>query len=236
MVGGSTAALLARTPPAPAPPPADHTLEQRLITLEHERTELLAELQRLKQADQEAVHQLAIALQEKDDEIRRLSETVSQLQVSRVRIAGAAKKLARPSIQLISEALVATQGPVAGCFTEWSQRNAGTRDEVSEATLVVGLMITPGGTGVMERIVSTPDHHPATENGIPGRSVLEFCVSEQVAGARFAPGAEQLEVEVAVHWSLGQIAMFPVIVGHRPVSAASAASAASGLRRPSDPL
>jgi serine/threonine protein kinase len=220
LVGGSTA-LVARQPPAASAPAPDPALVQRLIAekhaLETERTKLADELRRVHEADRVRTAQLSVALQEKDEEIRRLTETVSQLQASKAKIAEATRRFIKPPLQLISEALSGAQSAVTACFDEWSQRNAGTHDEVSVAMLVVGLAITPEGAGTMERIVKTPDHHPPNDDGVPGRSMLEFCVSEQVVGARFPAGAEQLDVEIAVQWSPGQVIMVPTVTGHHAV-------------------
>jgi hypothetical protein len=72
----------------------------------------------------------------------------------------------------------------------------------------------------MATIVSTPDSHPPMPagGGVPGRSILELCASEQVARVRFPPGPEQLEVEAVAQWSAtGGVSLLPRVVGHHPV-------------------
>jgi len=91
---------------------------------------------------------------------------------------------------------------------------------VPDATLVVGLTVTPDGAGTMARIMSTPDAHPAmpADDGVPGRSILELCVSEQIVRVRFPSGPEQLEIEASAHWwASGLVSLSSKVVGHHPV-------------------
>jgi hypothetical protein len=223
VIGGSTAAVLAKQPPAAiaiAPDPAAiKKLNDEKRGLERQLTQLRAELDQRKDLDRQQIEHVEETLRAKEDEIRELTTTVGELQAFKSRATRAArdagKKPARPGPAALGDALAGASGPVLGCFTEWAQRNAGTRD----ATLVVGLAVGGDGRATTPRIVRTPDSHPPTDDGVRGRSELEFCVSEQVAGARFPAGFETMEVEVAVHWSPGEIRMTPEITRVHPADA-----------------
>ncbi|HEY0192316.1 MAG TPA: serine/threonine-protein kinase [Kofleriaceae bacterium] len=217
VLGGAGAWVMAR-PPLEPPAKPDQTVMQQLIDekrgLEQELRRLRAEMQHRADADHDEVHQLELQLREKQAKLEVLTATVARYEKGRgvaVRAAEPSRRPAVAPIQQITEALDGTRGPVLACFTEWAQRNAGTRDEVAAATLVVLLTISADGHGSMERIVSTPDHHAPTDDGMPGRSMLEFCVSEQAASAHFPAGIEPVDIEVAVQWTPGQIRMLPKV-------------------------
>ena len=133
------------------------------------------------------------------------------------------KKPVKPAgplqMTVVIEALGAAQGPIEGCFKEWAERNQGTHDEVPEATLVVGLTVTADGVGTMAKILRTPDKHPVMPaDGVPGRSILEMCASEQIARVPFPTGPEQLEIEATAHWSsTGEVNLSSRVIGHHPV-------------------
>src|SRR5581483_7168999 len=188
--------------------------------LERQLTQLRAEIDQRKDLDRQQIERVEATLREKEAEIRELTTTVGELQAFKARANANANAIEidrrppRPSTSALGDALAGTSGPVLGCFAEWAQRNPARR-----ATLVVGLLVGGDGRATTPRIVSTPDSHPPTENGVPGRSELEFCVSEQVAGARFPVGFETIEVTVAVHWVPGQIHLVPEITGAHPADA-----------------
>jgi len=225
LVGGTTAAVVVQQHRAKSLMSTDSLTVQRLLDERNravaERQELLDELTRAR-VDRAKLRQLELALEDKEAEIRRLTETVTELQAAKAKSVDARKPVKPAVLQttIVVEALSTAQGPIEGCFAEWAERNQGTHDEVPEATLVVGLTVTADGVGSMARILATPDHHPSvpSDDGVPGRSLLELCVSEQVVRVRFPSGPEQLELEAQVHWAAsGQVNVTPRVVGHHQV-------------------
>ena len=224
LVGGTTAALVAQQQPRPEP--SDPTRIQVLLDeknrKERERLVLLEELQQAR-VDHAELVRLRAALQEKEEEIRRLTDTMSALQVAKAPVVEPPRKVRaagpRQSI-LVLGALASAQRSIEGCFDEWAERNQGTRDEVAEATLVVELSVTPDGVGTLPQVLTTPDKHPAVAGaGVDaelGMSILEICVSEQIVRVRFPPGPEQLDVEATVLWSQGLVNLSPRVTGHHP--------------------
>jgi hypothetical protein len=225
-VGGTTAAIVLQKPPgAPASSGRRDVqqLSEELHRKELQRLELLAQLDR-ERVDQAELVRLRTALLQKEQEIRILVEKVARLQVEQGKLA-VAKKPTKPAVPPRTpepgSALNPARGPIEGCFQEWADRNQGTRDEVPEAVLVIGLTVTPDGIGTMATIVKTPDTHAAVPagGGEPGRSILELCVSEQIARARFPSGPEQLELEVTAHWwSSGRVDLSSSVVGRQPAA------------------
>ena len=224
LAGGTTAALIAQQHARPES--SDTTriaiLNEELKRKELERQELLKRLERAR-VDYAELARLHAALEQKDEEIRRLAETVSMMQVAKLKLLVPIKKLrvAGPTQSiLVIDALAEAQRPIVGCFDEWAERNLGTRDEVADATMVVVLAVTPDGTGTMPRVIVTPDAHPAfggaAVDAVLGMSMLELCVSEQVVRVRFPPGPEQLDVEATVLWSEGLVNLSPRVTGHHP--------------------
>jgi hypothetical protein len=224
LVGGGTTAFVARQHPPPQPPPiaADVVqLGEELREKEDQRQALLTALTQAR-ADQAELAVVRAALQKKDDEIRDLIDKVAQLQSANTRLLDAAKRsvrLAAASRQtlLAIDALNTVQRPIEGCFREWAERNEVTHDEVSEATLIVGLTVTPGGIGAMGDIVSTPDEHVSGPDSARGRSLLEMCVSEQIARVHFPPGPDRLELEAMAQWSPGQVKLSAKLLDRRTV-------------------
>ena len=230
LIGGATAAVITQQRPRPLPPSDIVRMQQLLEELEWmkaelgrmkaERKELLDELAQAK-IDRAKQAALELAVQQKDAEIQRLTAQVEQMEASSDKLV-ALKKLGKPAVPqttLAIEATATAQRPIEGCFTEWAERTRGTRDELPEATLVVGLTVTPDSAEPQARILSTPDAHPVMPAaGVPGMSVFELCVSEQLMRVTFPPGAEQLELEVSVHMSAaGQVSLVPKVVGHHLV-------------------
>jgi hypothetical protein len=225
LVGGTTAAVVAQQGIQPRPS-SDHNLVQQLLD---EKDQKEAERQKLMRdlaaawVDRAELERLRRELELKNAEIKQLIDEVSRLQAPKSRLADGRKpvKLAgSPQATIVLEALAAAQGPIEGCFGEWSERTRGTRDELPEATLVVGLTVTADGAGMLARILSTPDSHPAMprDDGVAGRSILELCVSEQIVRVRFPSGPEQLEIEASAHWGAsGLVSLSSKVVGHHPV-------------------
>jgi len=159
------------------------------------------------------------ALKDRDDMIQHLTDTNAQLEaaIHAARVRGT--RPGRPPA-IASDALDPVLRSVQSCFDEWDERLHVTRDEISEATLVVRLTVTPDGFGTMPRIASTPDQHPvvAGDDQAPALSSLELCVSAAVVRVRYPPSTEELDVEVTAHWSDGSVRMSPKVVDHHPVT------------------
>jgi hypothetical protein len=224
LVGGTTAAVVAQQQRAQSGATADATSVQALIEeknrKEVERQQLIEELRQAR-VDHAELVRLRAALQQKDDEIRRLTDTVSRLEDSRARPVEPPPhkpRLAPPTQSLlVVQAMTGAQGPIEGCFDEWAERIQGTQDEVHEATMVIALTITAEGLGTMPRIIVSPDAHPAAVGTGGGLGMLELCVSEQIARVRFPSGPDQLEVEATILWSQGLVNLSPRVTAHHPV-------------------
>ncbi len=221
LLAGGTAAVIAQQQRGPEP--SETTRIQVLLDekdrKESERQVLLEELQQAK-VDRAELIRLRAALQIKEEEIRRLNETVSRMQTAKLAALAPIKKprATGPTQSiLVVGALTAAQGPIEGCFDEWAERNQGTRDEVAEATMVVTLQVTPDGIGTTPAVTVTPDGHPVLPGGDRrGMSMLEHCVSEQIVRVRFPAGPAQLDVEATVLWSQGLVNLSPRVTGQRP--------------------
>jgi serine/threonine protein kinase len=215
LIGGTTAALVAQRPP-PAPvakeSPNVPTLSAEIHRLENERDSLLAAIDGLEQrhtGDRETLARIRDELEEKTQQIEALEVQIQQLKTDKVRLVQRARRL--PPAPTIADAMASARRPIEGCFAEWAERNEGAPDEVSEATLIIALTVTPDGVGTMPRILSTPDEHPmSSPDGAPAAmSLLEHCVSEQLARVRYPRGLDRLEVEVTFQWSPDGVEMTP---------------------------
>jgi serine/threonine protein kinase len=217
LVGGTTAALVMqqRMPALPSDDASDRVrrLELRIDDLERERTRLVALLVHAG-VDQDTLKTLRAELQRKDEEIHELKEEVARLEASNTRLRTENKRarVATSQTTRINKALAASQGPIEGCFREWAERV-----EVTEATLVVGLSVSPNGVGTMATIVSTPDDHSDVPGEGGGKSMLEMCVSEQITRVRFPSGDDRLDLEVIVEWSPTLMRLSSNVIRHRPV-------------------
>ncbi|HEX3766207.1 MAG TPA: protein kinase [Kofleriaceae bacterium] len=212
VAGATTAAVLAQQQRVPTEPPRDFmSIDELLAKLDHQTTEIQQlndELEHARTAIN-GFEQERVDVRGKDAEIERLNGLVTQLQSS----LQAAKARAARTGQLPAVATDQTDPAaqaIRGCFLEWNDRNA------SDATIVVRVTVAPDGTGTSPRIMSTPDQHgPA---GPAGMSMLEMCVSEQVARLRFPRSSQELEIEETLLWSKGRMTLLPRIVGHREVA------------------
>jgi serine/threonine protein kinase len=231
LAGGTTAAVVAGGRPPKTPPESaimrqlQDELERMKAELERIRAERDGLLKKLARAQVDLAQQAALehAMQQKDAEIERLAQEVAQMQAKVDKILGI-KKPSNPAALLsqttpVLEALARVQGPIEGCFVEWAERNQGTHDQVAEATLVVRFTVTPDGIGTMSTIERTPDDHTPMPggDGVSGRSILEFCVAEQLTRVPYPPGPEQLELEATVYWSAPRaVKLSAQVVGHHP--------------------
>ncbi len=211
--GATTAAVIAQQR-APVEPPRDFmSIDELLAKLDAQTAEIQRlndELERTRTAIA-GFEQDRVDVRDKDAQIERLTGLVAQLQAA----VQAAKGRAARTGQLppvVSDPTDPALAAIQGCFFEWDDRNA------SDATIVVRVTVTPDGAGTSPRIVSTPDQHATPSDGdAAGMSMLEMCVSEQVARLRFPRSSQQLEIEESLLWSHGKVALLPRIVGHREV-------------------
>ena len=219
-VGAATAAVLANQPaavPAASETSGPPQLVEELHQMKLEREALLRRLEQAR-VDQRELEWLRGELARKDDEIQRLTDEVGLQILAPEGVARKPAKMSLATSQMVTTAIGAVQGPVDGCFREWAERTPGAYDAHFEATMVVGLTVTPDGFGTLPRIVSTPDAHTAMPAaGKRGLSMLEHCVSEQVARAKFTPGSAQLEIDTTVVWSSRRVRLSPKMVGQHQV-------------------
>src|SRR5262249_48913300 len=99
---------------------------------------------------------------------------------------------------------------IDGCFDEWSPRAQldvpGLKTPI-EANLVVHMTVNADGTA-----------HSAKATGMENISVVvPFCVERALERVKFPTGPEQLDLEVRVVWSEGQLILSPMVVGHHTV-------------------
>jgi serine/threonine protein kinase len=227
LVGGTAMVAQQQRAPSPSPSPSD-SMTVRILTEEQARKKrelqaLQARIDQLEQAskvDGAELDRLRRAVDVKEGEIQRLTDTVSQLEAANTKLVEAGKRAGRPagalSLAMMVGTLAAVRDPIEGCFREWAERTG-----ASDATLVVGLAVTPDGIASSPTIVSTPDVHPVIDGGVSGWSALEYCASERLAAVRFPAGPELLDVEVTVQWSPNQVTLAPRItrrqVPHRQI-------------------
>jgi hypothetical protein len=223
VVGGAVAAEIARQP---GPPVAaaeaasvDGLLEEKLRK-EHERQVLIEALERARVEHRAEIESYRVKLDRKNEEIRALGDMVSELQTRNRALESQRPGRAAASApnNRVSAVVDLANGPVRGCFDEWADRNAGTQDEQTDATLVVRLTVTPDGVGTLPVVLASPDEHPILdgERSERGPSILELCASEQLARVPFPPGPDMLEAEVTVRWSPGRVTLSARVVGRRP--------------------
>jgi serine/threonine protein kinase len=217
LVGGT--AVVAQQQGASSPSPsASDSMTVRILTDEQARKkrELQAlqaridQLEQMSKVDGEEIVRLRAAASVKEGEIARLSDTVSQLEAANARLVETVRRAGRTAgssvLPLMVDALAAARDPIEGCFQEWAERT-----RASDATLVVALTVTPEGIGSSSTIVATPDLHPVTDDGVPGRSALEYCAAERITAVRFPAGPELLDVEVTVRWASDRVTLTPRI-------------------------
>jgi hypothetical protein len=194
-----------------------------LRKVKQERDALVAQLAKAR-ADQSELSRLRGELSRKDEEIQRLTDELDVQILPSVADAPTRKPVALPpgTSQTVATALGTVQGPIEGCFREWAERTPGAFGDRFEAAMVVGLTITADGLGTLPRVLSTPED-PLPHGGKRGMSILEQCVSEQIARARFAPAAAGLSITATVLWSSNRVRMYPKTVGQRPVHGGASA-------------
>jgi len=219
-VGGATAAVLSPPrPPAaaqsavvPVAKVINRNLEHTIEVLTGELQATQVELAVLRKERAEAKVKDA----QKDIAIERLTGEVLQLQDKLHVAQKQTTHLVRtaPAVDSQDPALVA----IRGCFLEWNERHRDDREWV-DATIVVGVTITPDGKGMEPRIVRTPDDHPIVplDSAGPALSALEHCVSDQVVRLGFAHAPETIECEIILRWSEGKVKLSSSIIGRREV-------------------
>ena len=218
-VGAATAAFVVHPPSSPAAPSRDARLMDELRQVKLEREALRSQLAQAR-ADQKELVRLRNDLATKEVEIRRLTDELEVQILPDEAVAPVKKPIKLPpgTAETVSAALATVQPPIEGCFREWAERTPGALGERFAAAMVVALVITADGLGTMPRVLSTPeDPGAALTGGRRGMSILEQCVSEQVARARFAQAAGGLRITTTILWSGNRVQLFPKAVGPRTV-------------------
>ena len=180
--------------------PADiGPLVDQMNTLEHERRSLLqriAELEERPTATEFAV--LRAELSAKDKQIQQL---VAQIVTVRAQLD--ARPLPRQDAtqgDLVRTEIDQAQGPLEGCFEEWTQREQGVAD------FRLSLVVEPSGAVAEAKVLSGP-----------GSVSLRLCVGDALTLVKYSPGPEQLELLVRVGWAAGLLNVSSRVVGHREI-------------------
>jgi hypothetical protein len=208
LVGGTTAAVIARNDAPQLQPPTDavEVLITQINEKEQERRQLLAKLRQLQHDDDARITQLTQRLGQADVEIQDLVQQVGVLK---------AHDHARPPVapppppsQTVQAAATVqnAEGNLEGCFEEWADRNPNT-----DADLLVHFHVTPDGNPYSTTVTGL-------DGKVPEDNVLPSCASLAISRLRFPAGAEHLELEVAIGWSQGVMNLAPRVIGHRKAS------------------
>ena len=193
LLGGAAAAVLRRNPPVEEVAPLDPLIE-KLNKSESERRDLLAEIKRMRSADRKEVVELRRKLIDKDEEIQRLVDKVTELTTPKAVLA----KRQPPSQSVrVSSAVSQAENDLEGCFLEWNERVKG------DADLLVKLTVNADGVG-----------HSSTATG-PDSEFLRLCVSEAIQRVKYPAGPEMLDLEVNIQWSEGLLNLAARVVGRR---------------------
>jgi serine/threonine protein kinase len=210
VLGGATAAIVAR-PQTHSIAPVDNTSAQALLEelnkVNSERTHLITQLKEAQKKTGDEIERLKVQLVEKDHQIQVLVDEVAKIQQP-AKVAKVAKPTPSQAFQVIN-AVFNSQSDVDGCFDEWAERitsyaATGTgKKPPTEANLIVHFLVAATGEG-----------QSASATGVDDEAVLQPCVALAMERIKYPPGPEQLDLEVAVSWSEGQVILSPRVVGH----------------------
>ena len=159
----------------------------------------------------EEVEKLKKQLDEKQDEVRQLTDQVTQLRVQQVQGRPPPRP---PQDKQILAAIQGAQGPVQGCFEEWDDRadvfSGSAKPLLShDADLIVDISIAPDGHAYNQRA-----------RGVDSVS-LQVCVADAVAMIRYPKGPDHSDMQVQIAWVDGNLAMTGTIVSHRAPSSST---------------
>jgi len=213
VLGGATAAIVARPQPRSIAP-VDNTSAQALLEelnkVNSERNHLLTQFKEAQRKTGDEIERLKVQLVEKDHQIQVLVDEVAKIQQPAKAAAKVSKPTPSQAFQVIN-AVFNSQSDVDGCFDEWAERitsyaATGTgKKPPTEANLIVHFLVATTGEG-----------QSASATGVDDEAVLQPCVALAMERIKYPPGPEQLDVEVAVSWSEGQVILSPRVVGHHP--------------------
>jgi serine/threonine protein kinase len=225
-IGGALAAAV-RSEPGAAPVPLDaagrpidqvgllvgkiNELQDQLHRREAENRALVAELLE-RRPDADKIEQLQQEIAARNDKIEELVEQVVRLKRGREALASLGPRpatpgpAATPHSERVRGALDQAHGDLESCFVEWSRRQPG------DADLTFVLTVTADG-----RAPDAVPSRPTLADPRLGPS-LRHCVGAVLARVAFPPGPDNLDLEVAVQWSVPDhvVAVSTRLVGRRP--------------------
>jgi serine/threonine protein kinase len=215
LIGGATAAVVARPDPKVDPQPLEEETVKQLIEEINKRDIEIKKL-RLELANGDVKHvqeieKLKAELDQKQEEVQQLEDKVAQLRVQMVQ--GTPPARPRQDKQII-DAIAGAQGPVEGCFMEWEERadvfgSNGKPELVRDAELVVELGVAPDGHAYGQKA-----------KGIDSPS-LQLCVADALARIQYPHGPDHSDLQVQVLWTGRTLTMTGAIVSHRPPSSSN---------------
>ncbi len=182
-------------------------LEKAARILDKQRGELVEQLEN----EHTDVAQLRTQLEEKNREIDQLNSQLAQVtqQLRSLPPASAKPKPAQTQTSAALLSLESARGNVHACFAEWGERprdeaDGGGRNGDEPAKLAASMTVCASGKSrqPIVRGVDSP--------------TLTGCVSDALARVRFAPGAEDLDVQVLATWSSDALTMAPRVADHHP--------------------
>jgi serine/threonine protein kinase len=215
LVGGATAAVVARPQPRMASSENDTATLDKLIAEINQRD---AEIKKLRHliANGEIKHvqeieKLKQELDQKQEEVQQLTDQVTQLRVRQVQ--GMPPLHARQDKQIV-DSVQGAFGSVEGCFLEWEERadvfgSNGKPELVRDAELVVEVSVAPDGHAYGQKA-----------KGIDSPS-LQLCVADALGRIVFPRGPDHSDLRVQVLWTGRTLTMTGAIVSHRPPSSSN---------------
>ena len=215
LVGGATAAVMSRPePPRHIDPQEDETIRV-LIREINDRDDQIKKLRKqlidhpLSEAE---VQQLKKQLDEKQNEVEKLTDQVTQLRLQQTTAQGNPPPRPPQDKQILA-AIQGAQGNVEGCFMEWDDRagvfGSGKPQLTHDADLMVDLSVAPDGHAYNQRAHG--------EDSVS----LQICVADAIAGIRFPRGPDHTDLQVQVAWAGGNLAMSGTVVSHRAPSSST---------------
>jgi serine/threonine protein kinase len=212
LVGGATAAVVARPEPPP-PQVKDSTKElvEKINKLEGDIKILRKQLAEGRITHVQEIETLKQQLDQKQEQVDQLTEKVAQLRVQMVQ--GTQQARPRQDKQIV-DSIQGAFGPVEGCFIEWEERadvfgSNGKPELIRDAEMVVNVSVAPDGHA-----------YNSKAKGIDSPS-LQLCVADALARTVYPRGPDHSDLQVQVLWTGRILTMTGSIVSHRPPSSSS---------------
>jgi serine/threonine protein kinase len=210
LVTAATAAVMSRPSPSQRTDPPGELyvvkgLQDQIRRLEKERDQLKDALFK-REIDLKQLEVLRDRLVEKDNELQQSYTELAELRV-RLMTKAQVKLPKLVQSQQISDSIVQVRRDVEGCFDEWAERahleqpKGGGLPIARDAKVVVRLAVTPDGVG-----------HDAMAKGHDSPSV-RLCIEHAMTRVVYPKGTENLQLQVQVAWSGGDVNMTGHIVG-----------------------